>query len=101
MDSSEFIERLLSGIIQKKTDSTELPNGYRGTNGPIFLRELADYIERASIKFCECGECPDANRGNVIDGLRKTAIELEMLRDSYQELSEMYEELSEQKESEE
>lgn len=90
MKSEEFMNQMLSGIVEKKVTSKGLPDGYQGVDGPTFLKELAIYIEQSDVKFCDCDECPDGNRGHVIEGLMKTALELEMLTDSYMELSEMY-----------
>lgn len=89
MTSEEFMNSMLQGIVEKKIDP-EIPDGYEAVNGPEFLKFMADYIEESDIKFCTCDECPDANRGNVIKGLRQTALEIETLRDSYTELNEMY-----------
>lgn len=92
MRSEEFMESMLNGIVEKKISGPQVPDvdGYKTVDGPPFLRFIADYIEQSDIKFCTCDDCPDANRGNVIDGLRQTAVEIEVLRDSYTELSEMY-----------
>ena len=89
MTPEEFMRQMLDGIVEKKV-SPQVPDGYEAVDGPDFLRFIADYIEQSDIKFCTCDECPDSNRGNVIEGLRQTATEIEVLRDSYTELNEMY-----------
>ena len=74
-NSEEFMDQILNGIIEKKVIPEEI-DGYEYVNGPDFLKFVADYIENNDIKFCTCGKCPDANRNNVIEGLRKTALEI-------------------------